>query len=157
MNDIVDRLRDPQLHAEIKFMRAEAAAEIVRLRLAFTELNTEVCQRLGKALGYPWFKDDQQNFPGATTENGVCTGEHVAETIAAEAARWIAKVEFERDMWRSENLKKQAACEMMGERMGALEAQRDRLRAERAELRKLLVELGAGIPAAAILRAEDRA
>ena len=31
-----------------------------------------------------------------------------------------------------------------------------RLRAERAELRQLLVGLGAGIPAAAILRAEDR-
>lgn len=32
----------------------------------------------------------------------------------------------------------------------------ERLRAERAELRQLLVGLGAGIPAAAILRAEDR-
>lgn len=38
-----------------------------------------------------------------------------------------------------------------------VQAERDRLRAERAELRKLLVGLGAGIPAAAILRAEDRA
>ena len=37
-----------------------------------------------------------------------------------------------------------------------LRAERDRLREERAELRKLLVGLGAGIPAAAILRAEDR-
>lgn len=32
----------------------------------------------------------------------------------------------------------------------------ERLRAERKELRDLLVGLGAGIPAAAILRAEDR-
>ena len=32
----------------------------------------------------------------------------------------------------------------------------ERLRAERKELRELLVGLGAGIPAAAILRAEDR-
>lgn len=32
----------------------------------------------------------------------------------------------------------------------------ERLRAERAELRQLLVGLGAGIPAATILRAEDR-
>ena len=31
-----------------------------------------------------------------------------------------------------------------------------RLRAERTELRQLLVGLGAGIPAAAVLRAEDR-
>ena len=32
----------------------------------------------------------------------------------------------------------------------------EKLRAERIELRQLLVGLGAGIPAAAILRAEDR-
>ena len=37
------------------------------------------------------------------------------------------------------------------------EAERDRLREEVGELRGLLVGLGAGIPAAAILRAEDRA
>ena len=72
-------------------------AEIERLRLACTTMNTEVCQRLGKALGYPWFKDDQENFPGATEENGVCTGEHAAESIAAEAADWIGEVEAERD------------------------------------------------------------
>jgi hypothetical protein len=65
------------------------------LRLAHTKMNDEVCQRLGKALGYPWFKDDQQNFPDATEENGVCTGEHVAESIASEAANWILKVEAE--------------------------------------------------------------
>ena len=88
----------------------EAADEIERLRLALTELNTEVCQRLGKALGYPWFKDDQKNFPGATEENGVCTGEHVAESIAAEAARRIGNLEAERDeavaalaLYRAEN------------------------------------------------------
>ena len=40
--------------------------------------------------------------------------------------------------------------------MGDAAAEIVRLRAERAELRKLLVGLGAGIPAAAILRAEDR-
>ena len=39
----------------------------------------------------------------------------------------------------------------------AVVAERDRLREEVRELRGLLVGLGAGIPAAAILRAEDRA
>lgn len=72
-------------------------AEIERLRLACTTMNTEICQRLGKALGYPWFKDDQEIFPGATEENGVCTGEHVAESLAAEAADWIGKLEAQRD------------------------------------------------------------
>jgi hypothetical protein len=75
-------------------------AEIERLRLACTKMNDEVCQRLGKALGYPWFKDDQENFPSATEESGVCTGDHVAETIAAEAARRIGNLEAERDRLR---------------------------------------------------------
>ena len=52
MNDIVDRLRDPQLHAEIKFMRAEAAAEIVRLRKALRDIdyvveNDQRCTKSG--------------------------------------------------------------------------------------------------------------
>jgi hypothetical protein len=49
----------------------------------------EIEQILGKALGYPWFKDDQKNFPGATEEHGVCVGEHVAVTLAMEAAERI--------------------------------------------------------------------
>ena len=46
-------------------------------------------QTLGRALGYPWYKDDQKNFPGSTDEDGVCVGDHVAESIAAEAAHRI--------------------------------------------------------------------
>jgi hypothetical protein len=104
MTDIVERLRSPEVFIATGGMNSPvarlAADEIERLRLALTELNTEVCQRLGKPLGYPWFKDDQQNFPGATEENGVCTGEHVAESIAAEAARRIGNLEAERDRLR---------------------------------------------------------
>lgn len=51
----------------------------------------EVEQVLGKALGYPWYKDDQRNFPGATGAEGVCVGEHVPGTIAAEAARALTE------------------------------------------------------------------
>lgn len=65
---------------------SEAREEIERLRGAFAASNDDICQTLGKALGYPWFKDDQKNFPGATEANGVCVGDHVAESIAAEAA-----------------------------------------------------------------------
>jgi hypothetical protein len=46
----------------------------------------EIEQICGQALGYPWYKDDQANFPGATTDNGVCIGEHVSVTIVAELA-----------------------------------------------------------------------
>lgn len=49
--------------------------------------NDAICQIAGKALGYPWFKDDQKNFPGATEADGVRVGEHVAESIVEELAR----------------------------------------------------------------------
>ena len=51
-----------------------------------------ICQILGKALGYPWYKDDQKNFPGATEADGVCVGEHTAETIAGKAATVIKEL-----------------------------------------------------------------
>jgi hypothetical protein len=51
----------------------------------------EVEQTLGAALGMPWFKDDQKNFPGATEADGVCVGEHIPATIAMEAAQMIAQ------------------------------------------------------------------
>lgn len=54
--------------------------------------NNEIMQLLGAALGYPWFKDDARNFPNATVEDGVCVGEHVPVTLAAEAADRINKL-----------------------------------------------------------------
>jgi hypothetical protein len=58
----------------------------------------EIKQVLGKALGnYPWYKDDQKNFPSATDADGVCVGEHVAETIAEEAANVIVQLREQRD------------------------------------------------------------
>lgn len=64
--------------------------EIERLRVAMASRNDEITQALGKALGYAWYRDDPANFPGATEADGVCVGEHVAETIAHEAANRIA-------------------------------------------------------------------
>lgn len=64
--------------------------EAKELRSIMSKVNEEISQTLGKALGYPWFKDDQKNFPEATEENGVCVGDHVAETLAREAAKRIA-------------------------------------------------------------------
>lgn len=50
------------------------------------------CEQIaGKALGYPWFKDDPKNFPDATEEDGVCIGEHVADSIVAELATKYAE------------------------------------------------------------------
>ena len=46
----------------------------------------EIEQILGKVLGYPEYKNDQKNFPGATDADGVCVDEHTAVTLAMEAA-----------------------------------------------------------------------
>lgn len=59
------------------------------LRDAIVRQNDEVTQTLAQAIGYPWYKDDQENFPGATEANGVCVGDHVAESLAMEAAKLI--------------------------------------------------------------------
>lgn len=50
-----------------------------------------------------------------------------------EAADEIERLRAERDMWRQENLKKQIACEQMGARIVALEAERDVARCEGIE------------------------
>jgi len=58
----------------------------------YYRLRDEVEQVLGKALGYPWYKDDQKNFPGTTVADGVCVGDHVPESLLDEAARRILGV-----------------------------------------------------------------
>ncbi len=74
---------------------AEHDAERQRLRSALAKQNHEIGQALGRALGYPKFADDQKNFPGATDADGVCVGEHVAETLASEAAAEIERLKGE--------------------------------------------------------------
>lgn len=68
-------------------------AEITGLRRAYFVEGDDICQTLGKALGYPWFKDDQDTFPNAVEADGVCVGEHVAASIAGEAASRITALE----------------------------------------------------------------
>lgn len=46
----------------------------------------EIEQILGKALGYPWYKDDPKNFPNATEADGVCVGVETAWSLAMIAA-----------------------------------------------------------------------
>ena len=69
-------------------LRLEQLSEkIKRLREGLLKQNQNIEQTCGKVLGYPWFKDDQKNFPGATEKDGVCVGDHVAETIVSELAK----------------------------------------------------------------------
>jgi hypothetical protein len=84
--------------AEMHMRFREKCVELSKLRQQLYDLkrkvqseDREVEQILGKALGYPWFKDDQKNFPGATEANGVCVGEHVPVTLAMEAAKQLAE------------------------------------------------------------------
>ena len=79
----------------IKTALHEARREITRCRNAYFKTAHEVTQSLGKALDYPWYKDDQNNFPGAREEDGVCVGDHVPESIADEAADKIRILERE--------------------------------------------------------------
>ncbi len=67
--------------------------ECDQLRQRANATENEVCQILGKALGYPWYKDDPENFPEATEADGVCVGDHTAASLAAEAAQRLAEME----------------------------------------------------------------
>ena len=84
------RLMSPQCLREAETELAALRAENARLFNACVKMEHEIQQVVGKALGYPWFKDDQKNFPCSIEADGVCVGEHVAVTLADEAAATIA-------------------------------------------------------------------
>lgn len=92
-------MADQQMYCFCKDDLRKAADEIAalkreneRLRTAYFKMNNDICQTLGKALGYPWIKDDKKNFPDATEADGVCIGDHVAESLADEAGEKIARL-----------------------------------------------------------------
>ncbi|MGF3022659.1 hypothetical protein ACQVP2_07505 [Methylobacterium aquaticum] len=72
-------------------------AELQRQLDGYRHHLDQCAQIAGKALGYPWFKDDQQNFPGSTDADGVCIGDHVGDSIVEELARAYEAVKAERD------------------------------------------------------------
>ena len=57
-----------------------------------TELE-KIEQILGKALGYPYYKDDPDIFPKATEADGVCVGVETAWSLAMIAADKIKELE----------------------------------------------------------------
>jgi hypothetical protein len=93
--------------AALTAARAPLVARVAHLERGCSTQNQEVMQTLGKALGYPWYKDDPKNFPNATEADGICPGEHVAESMAAEAATKIttlvARVEA-LEKWKNDSL-----------------------------------------------------
>jgi len=53
----------------------------------------EIEQILGKALNYPWLKDDRKTFPLATEKDGVAIGAETAWSLAMQAADRIKALE----------------------------------------------------------------
>jgi hypothetical protein len=90
--DFCDEFSEGSIDTSYRDICKEAAGIIRHLlseRDGLRKECNEVEQHLGKALHYPWFKDDQKSFPGTTEKDGVCVGEHVPGTIAAEARNKI--------------------------------------------------------------------
>lgn len=97
--DILEYIREQQDHekwflfgpdvlvlvTEIDRLRAALAEEQRRVQGCIQEF-CEIDQVLGKALGYPWYKDDPVNFPDATEADGVCTADQTPVTLAMDAA-----------------------------------------------------------------------
>lgn len=71
----------------------EKRQRITDLERVCSRINGDISQTLGKVLGYPWFKDDQEKFPGATEEDGGCVGVYMAEDVAQLAAKRITDLE----------------------------------------------------------------
>ena len=86
---------------ELTRLRAEDA----RLRKECSKENDDICQTLGRALKYPKFVDDQAAFPGAAEADGVCVGDHVAASLACEAADEIGRLRAEVEALRADALK----------------------------------------------------
>jgi len=78
------------LHTELEYYRGFAehlgAKKAVSQRDKMLEESKEIEQILGKALGYPWYKDDPKNFPNATEADGVCVGPETPWSLAMLAA-----------------------------------------------------------------------
>ena len=62
--------------------------------LALIKESQEIEQILGKALGYPWYKDDPKNFPTATEADGVCVAPNTAASLAMHAADKIKMLDI---------------------------------------------------------------
>jgi hypothetical protein len=68
-----------------------------RVRDKMLEEFHQIEQILGKALGYPWYKDDLKNFPNATEADGVAVGDHTAWSLAHQAADRIKELQEQLD------------------------------------------------------------
>lgn len=91
------RIKAEILEEELEYYRGVAeqlgAEKAVSQRDKVLEEFHQIEQILGKALGYPWYKDDLKNFPDATEADGVCIGAETAWSLAMIAADKIKQLE----------------------------------------------------------------
>ena len=90
---------------------AALVAEVRRARAACARQSHEIEQVLGKALGYPLFGPEMS--PDGVPDGFVCVGEHVAESLADEAAARIGALTCERDALRAEVARLEAELAMV--------------------------------------------
>lgn len=106
-DDLIARLREAIADMDIPVendVLGEAADTIERLTRECHGRANEMREAelaAGRALGYPAFKDDQKNFPGATDADGVCIGDHVTSTIVQELADAYVRLTRERGDYRA--------------------------------------------------------
>lgn len=77
--------------AQLRALLEDARRERDRYWTAAIKQSREIEQVLGAALRYPRYCDSPANFPDATPEDGVCVGDHCAESLAEEAAAVIER------------------------------------------------------------------
>lgn len=99
------------LHWCVQRALTDAIATLIAERDGYMRHLRECEQIAGKALRYPWYKDHQQNFPGATEADGVCVGEHVGDSIVEELANRLKTVEAQRDAARAAHERLRGAVE----------------------------------------------
>ena len=108
---------------ELNATIAELRAERDRIRQGAMDADNNVCQILGDALDYPLGEDGR-----------ICVGDHVAETLAAEAVRLITSL-------RGQLIEAQASMSFLQRQMAAAQAdERARLN---AAFRRILLLLAA--------------
>ena len=95
---------------ELAYVYSFYSKEITYMDRARKE-SEEIEQILGKALGYPWFKDDTKNFPNSTEADGVCVGVETAWSLAMIAADRIRELEERNEKLSKRHPTKEEALE----------------------------------------------
>jgi hypothetical protein len=82
----MDRSQLIKDYAEIIDNQVEEIRRLKEVKDKMLQEFHNIEQILGKALGYPWSKDDPKNFPLATEKDGVTIGAETAWSLAMQAA-----------------------------------------------------------------------